>query len=95
MPIPVLDNPDAHRFEATVDGQVGVLTYRKTGDHITLLHTEVPPALRGHGLANLLAQHALERARAEGWKVIVYCPFVQVYLKRHPEYGDLVVPAPR
>jgi uncharacterized protein len=32
----------------------------------------------------------LEWAREKGKRVMVYCPFVAAYLKRHPEYNDIV-----
>jgi predicted GNAT family acetyltransferase len=33
---------------------------------------------------------ALELIRADGHKVIAGCSFVVDYLRKHPEYGDLV-----
>ena len=43
---------------------------------ISLLHTWVPPVLRGRGIANELAQKALEFAKDNGLKVEVICPVV-------------------
>jgi predicted GNAT family acetyltransferase len=53
-------------------------------------HTEVPPALEGHGIGGELAHAALEFARSQDWKVIAQCPFVADYIRRHQEYADLV-----
>jgi len=89
----VTRNDAQHRFEATVDGHVGVLVYSESGDRVTLIHTEVPPELRGRGIADALARVALDDARRRSLYVRPLCPFVQAFMKRHPEYTDLASPA--
>ena len=93
--VSIRDNAAAGRYEAWVDGQLAVLTYRRSGEHITFIHTGVPAALEGHGIAGTLARVALEDARAAGLAVIPRCPFVASYIRRHPEYADLVPVAER
>ena len=88
----VTRNDERRRFEATVDGRTGVLTYREAGDRVTLIHTEVPPELRGRRIADALARAALDDARRRGLRVRSVCPFVQAFMKRHPGYADLVAP---
>src|SRR5436190_21936234 len=89
----VENNPAARRFEAHVGADVAFLTYRVQNDGtLTLLHTEVPAALRGGGIGASLAHAALEHARAQNRRVIVRCPFVSKYIERHPEYAPLVLP---
>lgn len=89
----VINNTEAHRFEIQSDGDVARLNYSLIPGGIRLIHTEVPPALRGKGYANALAHHALEYARTNGDRVVPICPFVQKYLIRHPEYAPLIDPA--
>ena len=88
----VTRNADRHRFETTVDGHTGALTYREAAGHVTLIHTEVAPELRGRGIAEALARTALDDARHRRLLVRPLCPFVQAFLTRHPEYADLVAP---
>ena len=88
--IEVIHHPDQSRFEATVDGLVSVLDYRRDGGVITMTHTGVPPQLRGRGVAGKLTAAALDYARANGLKVVPACSYVAAYVDRHPEYGDLV-----
>ena len=57
---------------------------------ITLLHTEVPEALRGKGIAGELAKTGLEYARDNQLKVDVVCPLVANYISKHPEFQPLV-----
>ncbi len=86
----VSNNIEAHRYEVKIDAQVAVLTYDQEGSQITFLHTGVPPALEGHGIANELAHVALEDARAQHLMVVPACPFVAAYIRRHPEYLSLL-----
>jgi predicted GNAT family acetyltransferase len=79
------------RFELESDGHVAYLEYTLTGDVLELLHTEVPEALRGMGLAASLARTALEWARENHKKIDVVCPSVAGYLKQHPEYSELIL----
>lgn len=88
--IHVRNNESLSQFEAQVDGHLAVAQYRLIGDHITFTHTEVPEELQGQGIAGRLARTALEHARAEGLKVIPRCPYIAGYIRKHPEYQDLV-----
>lgn len=79
------------RFEIEQDGHIASLEYNFAGNVLQLIHTEVPKALQGMGMASELAHEALEWARAHGARVDVVCEFVADYLKKHPEYADLVL----
>ena len=84
-PLPVVvDNREASRFELAVDGQTAVLAYERTPASLVLVHTEVPPSLRGHHLGDRLAQAALDAGHAEGLQIVAVCPFVKEYMRKHP-----------
>lgn len=86
----VTHNQEAHRFEATVDGLRSLITYRQFPDRLVLQHTEVPPPLEGKGLAAKLTRTALDFARANHLRVVPLCPYVSSFLRRYPEYQDLL-----
>jgi uncharacterized protein len=86
----VRDNTAKSRFELDVDGGVAFANYRNTPAAIIITHTETPLALRGHGIASELIEGALALIRADGRKVIAGCAFVVDYLRKHPEYADMV-----
>jgi uncharacterized protein len=88
--IAVQNNEAAQRFEANIDGQLAVLTYRLFPHHLVLDHTEVPKPLAGQGLGTKLVRAALDFAGANHLRVVPLCPFVAGYLRRHPEYQDLL-----
>jgi len=88
--VTVTNNEEAQRFEATIEGQKAVINYKRLPDRIVLVHTEVPPAFEGHGLAGKLAKTALDFARTNNLRVVPQCPYVAHYVGKHPEYQDLV-----
>ncbi len=79
------------RFEIERDGKIAYLTYSIAGSILELIHTVVPEELRGKGLAAELAQGALDYAHENKMKVDVVCDSVAVFIKKHPEYDDLVL----
>jgi uncharacterized protein len=83
----VTDHREASQFELVVDGQTAFLRYQRTPAALVLVHTEVPPSLRGRHLADALARAAIGAARAEALQVVADCPFVKAYLRKHPS-GD-------
>ena len=86
----VVNNPANHRFELSANGQNAFLTYQLKPDSIVFVHTEVPKELEGGGVGGKLVRAGLEFAREQGLKAVPLCPFVSGYVKRHPEYLDLV-----
>jgi predicted GNAT family acetyltransferase len=89
----VTDRPDELRYEIEEDGEVaGFLLYRREPGVLELVHTDVDPKWEGKGVGGALVQGALDDVRARGLKIRPYCPFVSAYLRRHPEYQDLVTP---
>ena len=92
MSIEVVDATERHRYEAQLDGALaGFLDYVVKHSRIALIHTEVPKAFEGHGVAAALTRFALDDARQRELRVIVICPYVRSYLETHPEDLDIVV----
>lgn len=86
----VNDNKQAGRFEIEAPEGTPLLQYVKRGGVVHMVHTEVPETMEGRGYGAALAKAALDAARADGLKVVPSCPFVRTYIRRHPEYADLV-----
>jgi uncharacterized protein len=88
MSLEVHNDEAAGKFYVTVDGHEAVIEYAKTGDVYNLQHTFVPEELRGHGVADQLVQGALEEIRRQGARFMPTCPYIQSFLKRHPQYRE-------
>ncbi len=89
----VRDNAALRRYELDVDGFTAFVRYRRTPGAIRFIHTEVPEGLAGKGVGSSLARHVLDAARAEALHVVPVCPFIAAWMKKHPEYDDLLVSA--
>ena len=84
--------PAQQRFMASVPGGTCVADYRLVKGTAHIVHTEVPAALQGHGLAAQLVAAVLAQMRTLGWRVRPVCGYVQAYMRRHPETHDLLEP---
>jgi predicted GNAT family acetyltransferase len=72
-------------------GEAAELTYSRAADGVVSLdHTYVPDSGRDKGIGKQLATAALAWAREQGLRVIPTCPYVAAFVKRHPEYADLI-----
>jgi len=86
----VRDNPARHRFELELEGETAFTEYTLAPGVITFVHTEVPTALGGRGVASRLIKGALDQVRARGLKVVAKCPFVAAFIAKHADYQDLL-----
>lgn len=87
----IKNNEASQRFEVLLDdGEYAFIDYRWYKKDLALMHTVVPEDKQNMGIASQLAKYALEYAKAKKLKIMVYCPYVAAYLKKHPEYNDLV-----
>ena len=88
----ITNNTKNMQFEYRVGDDLAHLDYRYHNDSIALMHTVVPEAFKGKGIASALAQAAFAFAKASNKPVMVYCQFIAAYLKKHPELNDQLDP---
>jgi predicted GNAT family acetyltransferase len=86
----IVHDEQARQFRADVEGHRAVVDYRLRDGVITITHTGVPPPIEGRGIAAELTRHALNVARREGWQVVPACSYAAAFIRRHPEFADLV-----
>lgn len=90
----VEENPAKHRFEILVDDALaGFTAYLPRGEVLVFTHTEVDDRFQNMGVGAALIRDTLDQVRARGGRVVPQCPFMAAFIKRHPEYADLVVAA--
>lgn len=84
---------DIGRFRIRRGGRdLAVLDYLAAPGSWNLVHTWADPDVRGTGLASDLVRHVMDQARAVQVRIIPSCPYIPVWLRRHPEYAELTVP---
>lgn len=86
----LINNEANHQYEFQVGELVLKIEYIKSGNKIWLTHTEVPLELEGQGIASDLVKKVLADIQQKELKVVPLCPFIDKYIKRHPEWDFLV-----
>lgn len=89
----IIHNKEESHFEYMENGETAYLKYsiykRK---NLALVHTKVPESMKGKGVASALAEFAFSYAKKNNKMVMVYCPFVSSYLKKHTELREQLNP---
>jgi predicted GNAT family acetyltransferase len=93
-PIMVRKNEENHTYEATIDDKlVGLVVYEAAGEsRLVLTHAAVEHHHRNHGIATELITSMLQDVRRNRQTITVYCDVVVEFLRKHPEFTDLVDP---
>ena len=83
-----------------IDGSKGRYVLQKAGGEAELTfsiasptlviadHTAVPDAWRGTGAGLQLVERLVADAKAQGFKIIPLCPFVNAQRAKHPAWAD-------
>ena len=88
----VIHNPTEKRFEVWIDDHLAKLDYILDDSTIVMTHVGVHPDHRGKGVAGKITHAALEYAKEKSLRVIPMCPYVAAYIRKHPQYVDLMKP---
>jgi predicted GNAT family acetyltransferase len=88
--IELKDDKTQHALELWVEGQRSFIGYELEGEKIYLMHTEVPEAQTGEGIAAELVEKAFQYIEQQNLKVVPACSYVRAFLKRHPEWERIV-----
>ena len=87
----VRDNPSAHRYELRLGDKVAAIAeYNVLAHALLFTHTEVMPEFEGAGHGSRIARFALDDVRRRGLQAVPVCQFIAGYIRKHPEYQDLV-----
>ncbi|MCL9808126.1 GNAT family N-acetyltransferase [Flavobacterium luminosum] len=89
--IPLILNQEKKRFELEVEGVIAFIDFIVNNENIMFLtHTEVPKELEGKGVGSALVSKTLNHIQEKGYTLAPLCPFVAAYLKRHPEWKNVL-----
>jgi predicted GNAT family acetyltransferase len=88
--IELINNEAVHNFELFVNGHRAFIDYKTKDNKIYLIHTEVPAELKGMGVAEALVEKTFNYIEQHQLKMVPLCSYIQIFLKRHPEWNRLV-----
>jgi predicted GNAT family acetyltransferase len=96
-PVKIVRNSDRERFELFTDDTpgefIGFLAYQTIDEGtLELQHTIISEGFSRRGFARTLVTRVLDTIRSDGSRIVPTCTYVQDYLERFPQYGDLVAP---
>lgn len=89
--IQLIDHKEIHHYEFWLDKHKSFIDYKLKGDTIYLIHTEVPKELEGKGVAATLVKKVFNDIESRKLKLVPLCSYIQIFLKRHPEWNHLVL----
>lgn len=90
MSLSIQHLPELSRFQTVIDGHTCQIDYQLDNNVMHVLHTWVPKEVGRRGIAAEITRFALETATTNNWKVHPVCSYTVSYLKRHPEYTNVI-----
>ncbi len=86
----LIHNEDGSQYEFHIEGRVAKIEYIRKQPKIYLTHTEVPSSLEKQGIGSQLVLKVLEELKVKKLAIVPLCPFVAAYIKKHPEWIEIV-----
>ena len=88
----VRHDEEQQRYVLEINGQLlGFAQYHEEGDRQIFTHTEIDDSLSGKGMGSMLVRESLDDARQRGKHIVPVCEFIGAYVKKHPDWNDLLV----
>lgn len=87
----VRHDEEQQRYVLEINGQLlGFAQYHEEGDRQIFTHTEIDGSLSGKGMGSMLVRKSLDDARQRGKRIVPVCEFIGAYVKKHPDWNDLL-----
>ena len=92
-----ITNTETRRYTVAVAAKkiVGYLGVMFVLDELHVNTIGTRAGFEGRGIASRMAKHVLTDLKQRGLVILPTCPFFAGYLKKHPEYAELVHPSYR
>ncbi|SDQ65304.1 GNAT family N-acetyltransferase [Flagellimonas zhangzhouensis] len=87
----LINQVEGKQFQFNLEDGIAKIEYILAQERIYLTHTEVPTAYEGKGIGSCLIKQTLEYIKEQDLTLVPLCPFVAMYIKRHPEWKALVL----
>lgn len=85
------NNKELSRYELEISGKIVYADYHLEGNVLNIDYVFSPEELRGSGAAGRLMEEVAQLAQKNEMKINPICGYAALWLRRHKEYGNLVV----
>ncbi|HQV52232.1 MAG: N-acetyltransferase [Flavobacteriales bacterium] len=89
--LPLSDEEESRQFVMRVDGHRVRMEYDRNGDRIFLTHVDVPVAIAGHGIDEVITVKVLTWTEQNNLSLVPSCTFVKEFLRKNPEWQRLML----
>jgi len=79
----ILHDKTSRLFYIDLDGEHAYLEYELSGDALRVVHTVVPKAIGGRGVAGALVSAAYDYSRSEYLRFVPVCSYAKAWLERY------------
>lgn len=86
----LINNQEAHQFQMVVDEQQSFIEYKKEGDKMILVHTEVARTQQGKGIARAMVVKTFQYLDEHHLTMVPVCAYIRSFLKNNPQWNRLV-----
>ena len=86
----LINNTAIHNFELFIEGERAFIDYKQKDDKLYLIHTGVPEALQGKGIAAIIVEKTFQYMESHQLKLVPLCVYVKHFLTQHPEWNKLL-----
>ncbi|MDD2962209.1 MAG: GNAT family N-acetyltransferase [Muribaculaceae bacterium] len=83
----IMHDCDNGLFYTVVDGVKAHVEYVIEDGGLNILHTIVPAAIGGRGIAGALVKEAYTFAQSKGLKAVATCSYAAKWLELHPDFA--------
>ncbi|WP_070138145.1 GNAT family N-acetyltransferase [Crocinitomix algicola] len=81
---------DRHFELCLNNNEKAYVSYTKSGNHLNLVHSEVPSHLRGQGIGRELVLKTFDAIRNEKLTATAHCSYIRAVRQRNPLYADVI-----
>lgn len=85
--IEIQHEPAYCRAWTEIEGNTAYVEYSIHDGMLDILHTVVPKAIEGRGIAASLVEYVYGYAATQGLKAEATCPYAKVWLLRHSDHN--------
>ena len=81
---------EKNRYILNIDEHIAKIEYEIKNDKMYLIHSEVPPSLRGQGIGKILVTKTFEKLTEEGYQAVAVCSYIKLVAIRSEKWKNII-----